>query len=150
MSKQSHVDKQTRFPKNHTDSICQLAGFDHGSAILLVHEGLEITLVDWERGIIVHCEEIDLASLNAFGLQVPHRLRSFGFRGAPRGDKISIHPSGHLAQLRSPLRAWPHPFLTNLSASHKHLFSTHDHGQLSSNKAGFYHTPSPYVDLTVH
>ena len=39
-----------------------------------------------------------------------------------------------LAPLRSPQRARPDPFLTDLPASRKYLFSTHDYGRLRSNR----------------
>ena len=46
-------------------------------------------------------------------------------------------------QQLSPLRRDP-------PASRKYLFSTHDHGRLRSNQAGYSHLPGPYVGLTVH
>ena len=51
--KKTLVDLQKRFPKNHAYSK-YLAADCCGLAVLLDHDKMEITLVDWERGV-VHC-----------------------------------------------------------------------------------------------
>ena len=47
------VDLQKRFPK-HPPNSNYLAADCCGLAILLYHDNVEVTLVDWERGM-VHC-----------------------------------------------------------------------------------------------
>ena len=51
--KKTPVDSQKSFPMYHADSKC-LAADCCGLADPQVHDKVEITLVDWERGI-VHC-----------------------------------------------------------------------------------------------
>ena len=58
MSKKTLVDLQKRFPIYHAYPIYWAAIFSRGLAIFLVHEEEEITLVDLEREIIVHCVQI--------------------------------------------------------------------------------------------
>ena len=52
------MDLQKRFPINHAYPIYVAAIFSRALAILLVHEGDEITLVELEREKIVHCVQI--------------------------------------------------------------------------------------------
>ena len=73
------LDLQKRFPKNHACPKCPaacrcgLAVSQHGLASLQDHDKVEVTPVDWERGI-VHCE---LTQYSSKSLESFIQLNSF-------------------------------------------------------------------------
>ena len=92
MNRSLLVDCRKRFPVSQTNFMYQIAGFSRGSKKI---EDVEKLLVDWERGIILHCKWVLY-----LGILLNHSYNSF-FPATPVSVKWALFRSVAFSQFIS-------------------------------------------------